>query len=70
MEYSSVNWQQHDQNAYTSAFSRAGSHATALCILLPKGRPAQDILSGQDELAHCGLMTPYGDTDLGQQWLR
>ena len=21
-------------------------------------------------LTHCGLMTPYGDTDLGQQWLR
>ena len=21
-------------------------------------------------LTHCGLMTPYGDTDLGQHWLR
>ena len=23
-----------------------------------------------DELTHCGLMTPYGDIDLGQHWLR
>ena len=22
-----------------------------------------------DELTHCGLVTPYGDRDLGQQWL-
>ena len=21
-------------------------------------------------LAHCGLITPYGNTDLGQHWLR
>ena len=21
-------------------------------------------------LTHCGLVTPYGDRDLGQQWLR
>ena len=21
-------------------------------------------------LTHCGLVTPYGDTDLGQHWLR
>ena len=23
-----------------------------------------------DELTHCGLMTLYGDKDLGQHWLR
>ena len=22
------------------------------------------------ELTHCGLVTPYGDRDLGQHWLR
>ena len=22
------------------------------------------------DLAHCGLLTPYGNKDLGQQWLR
>ena len=25
---------------------------------------------GGDELTHCGLVTPYGDRDLGQHWLR
>ena len=25
---------------------------------------------GWDELTHCGLVTPYGDKDLGQYWLR
>ena len=24
----------------------------------------------QNTLTHCGLVTPYGDTNLGQQWLR
>ena len=26
--------------------------------------------SGLNLLTHWGLMTPYGDKDLGQQWLR
>ena len=26
--------------------------------------------SGLSELTHCGLVTPYGDRDLGQHWLR
>ena len=25
---------------------------------------------GSPSLTHCGLMTPYGDRDLGQHWLR
>ena len=25
---------------------------------------------GSSELTHCGLVTPYGDRDLGQHWLR
>ena len=27
-------------------------------------------LSGTNELTHCGLVTPYGDMELGQHWLR
>ena len=34
-----------------------------------KNYMAKDVLSIH-ELTPCGLMTPYGDTDLGQHWLR
>ena len=28
------------------------------------------IVSGPELLTHCGLVTPYGDRDLGQHWFR
>ena len=30
----------------------------------------QQHLPGTNELTHWGLVTPYGDSDLGQHWLR
>ena len=27
-------------------------------------------ITGGGKLTHCGLVTPYGDRDLGQHWLR
>ena len=29
-----------------------------------------NIATKLDQLTHCGLMTQYGDRDLGQRWLR
>ena len=32
--------------------------------------PTNQILTAENKLTHCGLVMPYGDTELGKQWLR
>ena len=35
-----------------------------------KAFPCHDVIMDEVDLTHCGLMTPYGDLDLGQHWPR
>ena len=44
---------------------------TQPCFNLSMKSPKWQLFcTGFNELTHCGLVTPYGDRDLGQHWLR
>ena len=46
-------------------------HAGCTChVLAPNRHQAISNQYTNSTLTHCGLMTPFGDTDLGQHWLR
>ena len=43
---------------------------SGICELGQLARPQLLFHAVYHQLTHCGLVTPYGDIDLGQHWLR
>ena len=62
-------WGHHDMETISTYLALNNGNPPVTCGFPQRPRNAK-VSCSHCYLTHCGLVTPYGDTDLGQLWLR
>ena len=57
-------------NIFLASWTTLWQQMTCCHLVTGSGQPRCWLATTNPELTHCGLVTPYGDINLGQHWLR